>query len=509
MSKKLSVPKYPINLKINNKKPKIFIIVLVILIILWLVIGPEGIIAFIGLFVAFLVISHILTKLSAAFITHSKISVKPDPNFKPFVSIHIACKNESAEIVNKTIEATTKLDYPSYEVIVIHNNNLDFQNWRKIKKYIQSCGKNYKFIHLDKMTGFKAGSLNYLDSHYLNKKTEIEAFVDCDYIVTPDFLNKTVGYFKNPEVGIVQAPQNYYNINPNNTGLAYEYRSFFALIMHQSQRLKLVTFTGTMGLIRADLMREGLKWDENCITEDVEVGVHINSLGLKGIYIDENLGKGLMPFDYVSLIKQRQRWAYGNMQVIKKDFFTVILNKALSTKQKFDFFAQLVTWFHLELVIAVIYLGSNIIESFSYTSKNIVQITDLMLILLMVSLIGNLLYFLIGLRKEASLLNRFKAFLSHYGLLYVMSSSWIICLLGQKLGFIVTKKEKHSNKIPFRQYSHEFTIILILLIGLWITIISHAKTQLDIPIISTFIIIELMGIFYLYRSFIKSNRLSN
>ena len=86
--------------------------------------------------------------------------------------------------------------------------------------------------------------------------------------------------------------------------------------MNQAQRLNLVTFTGTMGLIRADLIRNGLKWNEWCITEDVEAGVHINSKGYKGVYIEESLGKGLMPFDYASLIKQRQRWTYGNMQVI-------------------------------------------------------------------------------------------------------------------------------------------------------------------------------------------------
>lgn len=481
----------------------IIFLIIVLLVLLGILSGVGTVIVILGSFIAFLVLSHIIVKLSAVFQLKSKTPFDKDTNYHPFVSIHIACKSEPSEVVNKTVAAMTKLNYPNYEVIVINSNNTDSENWHKIQKYVKSCGPNYKFVHLDKVSGFKAGALNYLNNNYLDNKVEIIAIVDSDYIVTPDFLKKMVIYFNNPEVGLVQAPQCYSNVNSNNIGLLYEYRSFFAIVMHQAQRLNLVTFLGTMGLIRASLLEKGLKWNEWCITEDVEAGVYINCIGYSGVYVDECLGKGLMPFDYASLIKQRQRWAFGNMQIIKKDLFSVILNtnRALSARQKFAFLAQLVTWFHFELVIAVVYLILNSAILFGYSTPSIILANNLMLLSLVTSLIGNLLYFIIGLRKEASPIERLKALLIHYGLLYTMSSSWVTCLLGRKLGFNVTKKEKSNNGIPFSQYGHEFIIIILLLVGLGIAFINGSDIRFGAIVIITSVIIELLGIKYLYESF--------
>lgn len=504
VSSKLTTLTYPTNCNVSHVESiRTLILIILIIFIIRLLIGGNNTIILIDIILAFFVIIHIILKLSAIFKPWSKTYVNPDHKYKPFVSIHIACKNEPAETVIKTVKALTKLNYPNYEVIVINNNNHDKQNWSKIQRYINKCGKNFKFIHLDKIDGFKSGALNYLNNYIIDKRTDIEAIVDCDYIVIPDFLNETVGYFKDPRIGIVQAPQDYYNVNQFNIGLFYEYRSFFEIVMHQAQQLNLVTFTGTMGLIRADLLKKGLKWNEWCITEDVEAGTHINSLGYKGVYVDKSLGKGLMPFDYASLIKQRQRWTYGNMQIIRKDFFHVIANQSLSIKQKIAFFAQLATWFHFELILAFIYLIINTLQFFGYSGSNILFTNNLMLALLLFSLASNFIYFLIGMRKRTSVFNNIKAFLIHYGLLYVMSFSWITCLLGRKLGFIVTKKERTQNNIPFRQYSKEFTIVVMLFVGLILRYFNNENIKLDLLVIIIFSSIELFGIFYLRRSFIK------
>ena len=496
---------YTSNCNINVKRRRISFFLIIIFLVILFIINTDITLIFIGYIVTFFVIFHTLLKLSSIFKPWSRTYIEPDHNYKPFVSIHVACKNEPAETVIKTIEALAELSYINYEVIVINNNNLDKKNWSKIQKYVKSCGDNFKFIHLDKITGFKSGALNYLNDNVINKKTEIEAIVDCDYIVSPDFLNKTVGYFKNPKIGIVQAPQDYYNVNQFNIGLFCEYRSFFELVMHQAQRLGLVTFTGTMGLIRADLLKNGLRWNEWCITEDVEAGTHINSLGYKGVYVDKSLGKGLMPFDYLSMVKQRQRWTYGNMQIISKDFFYVVANKSLTFKQKIAFLTQLATWFHFELVISIVYLGLNIMEFFGYTSNGVMLVNNLMLILLAFSICGNFIYFLVGMRKHSPVLNRIKAFFTHYGLLYVMSASWVSCLLGQKLGFIVTKKKKNHKGIPFKQYSKEFIIIILLLLSLFIKTLNGKEIFLDLIIILSLLIIEFSGIMYLRRAFIKSS----
>jgi len=506
--KKCKLVEYPAKYSTSNSgRASVLIIFVSLLLLVGIFTGIDTAIALFGLLVALVAFTHSLLKLSSIIRPQSKTFVDADPGYKPFVSIHVACKNEPADIVIETVQALTRLNYPNYEVVVIHSNNTDKPTWHKIKKYINSCGKNYKFVHLDKIDGFKAGALNYINSYKMDKGAEVAAIVDCDYIVTSDFLNETVGYFKDPRVGIVQAPQDYYNVNPYNIGLLYEYRSFFELVMHQAQQLSLVTFTGTMGLIRTELLNKGLKWNEWCITEDVEAGTYINSIGYRGVYVDKSLGKGLMPFEYSSLIKQRQRWAYGNMQIIRKDWLNVITNKKISFNQKIAFFAQLATWFHFELILAIVYLVINVIQFLGYSGYYTKFTSSLMIIMIAFCIFINFIYFIFGMRKSASIFNRIKAFLVHYGLLYIMSSSWVVCLMGKKLGFIVTNKEKKLGKIPFSQYSKEFTIIVILIIGLGLSIINSRFILLDMLVVIVLSIIELIGILYLKKAFIESNKL--
>lgn len=488
-----------------NKRIYIFPLFFTIILLLSVVVGASSTIFIFGLFFTIITILHTILKLSTTLHPGSDIKFNLNKQYKPFVSIHVACKSEPAEIVNETIKALTKLNYENYEVIVIHSNNQDKDNWLKIRNYVKSCGNKYKFVHLDTVSGFKAGALNYLNDNHMNKNADVVAIVDCDYIVDPEFLNKTVGYFDNPKIGIVQAPQDYSNINNHNIGLFYEYKSFFTLVMNQAQRFDLVNFTGTMGLIRASLLKsDDLKWNENCITEDTEAGTRINSMGYRGIYIDESLGKGLMPYNYLSLSRQRQRWAYGNAQILGKDLIKTTLNGSFNLLQKISFISQLVTWFHFEMIIVIFYLLLTLLTITQPTDVQLSSLNYLIVGSIFFSVIGNLLYFIIGLRKETSLPNRIKAFFVHYGLMYTMSSSWLMYVIGYKLGFNVTSKKKIKENIEIKYIAKESFISVLLLLVLILKTYSNTINLIDVFTIGLFLAVEISGIIYLNRSFIKS-----
>lgn len=493
--------------KSSSKKLKITLIttILTSLTVAWFFID-NTIILVVALLVFAISTLHILLKLSTIIRPWSKIRHKLDKNYQPFVSVHVACKSEPAEIVNETIKALTKLDYKNYEVIVINSNSRDKANYSQIKKYVDSLGSNFIFVHLDAVSGFKAGALNHLADLYTNKKAEVIAIVDCDYIVTPDFLSKTAGYFKNKNVGIVQAPQDYYNKEDYNIGLYNEYRSFFALVMHQSQRYNFVNFTGTMGLIRANLLRrKELKWSEWCITEDTEAGTQINSMGYTGVYVDESLGKGLMPYDYASLARQRQRWVYGNAQIISKDLGSVIKNPNFNSKQKISFLSQLTTWFHFELIIAWLYLIINSLTLFVPEQALFINASTVLASSILITVLGNMIYFLVGLRRDSNIVGRIKAYLAHYGLINVMSSGWIIYALGYKLGFNVTKKENITQSLKVKHLSQELAVSLLLILTIVIKLIAGNLLPVSVLAVSLFVISEISGVIYLNNSFIKSN----
>jgi cellulose synthase/poly-beta-1,6-N-acetylglucosamine synthase-like glycosyltransferase len=79
-----------------------------------------------------------------------------------------------------------------------------------------------------------------------------------------------------------------------------------------------IIFAGTMGLIRKSVLQEIGGWDEWCITEDAEASLRILKLGYKSIFINRTYGFGLMPFTFEGLKKQRFRWCFGGIQILRK-----------------------------------------------------------------------------------------------------------------------------------------------------------------------------------------------
>src|SRR5205807_638885 len=79
-----------------------------------------------------------------------------------------------------------------------------------------------------------------------------------------------------------------------------------------------IIFGGTMGLVRRGALDRIGGWDEWCITEDAEASLRLLGLGYRGLYDPRSYGAGLMPLSFEGLKKQRFRWAFGGVQILKK-----------------------------------------------------------------------------------------------------------------------------------------------------------------------------------------------
>jgi cellulose synthase/poly-beta-1,6-N-acetylglucosamine synthase-like glycosyltransferase len=128
--------------------------------------------------------------------------------YTPKVSIHVPICNEPVEVVRKTLEALSQLDYPDYEVCVLVNNTTESELIEPIAELCRNLGERFRFFHLPYVKGYKAGTLNYA-LRVTDRDAEIIAVVDSDYIVDRNFLKDTIGYFKDPATAIVQLPQDY------------------------------------------------------------------------------------------------------------------------------------------------------------------------------------------------------------------------------------------------------------------------------------------------------------
>ena len=79
------------------------------------------------------------------------------------------------------------------------------------------------------------------------------------------------------------------------------------------------------------------------ITEDMAVGMLLQGNGYKSVFINETLALGLSPTTFVDLVKQRDRWCRGNIQVMKK--FTKLFKEKLNFSQKISYLSGYLFWF--------------------------------------------------------------------------------------------------------------------------------------------------------------------
>lgn len=396
--------------------------------------------------------------------------------YQPKVSIHVPIYKEPVEIVRKTLLSLSKLDYPDYEVCVIVNNTREESLWRPIEEICKSIGERFRFFHLPEYPGYKAGTLNFA-LKVTSKDAEIIGIVDSDYIVSPDFLKNTVPYFKDPVVAIVQTPQDYREFPDSMKGAYWAYRYFFSVIMNSCNKHNAASFMGTMGLIRRGCLEEVGGWDEEVITEDSELGIRIHNHEWKSIYIDRSFGRGLMPFSFTAYKKQRFRWAFGNMQTIRKNIRNVLFGN-LTTLQKICYLGSNTVWFNNLLIPFVLLCVSVFLEK----EKSLTMAF---------SLIGPYLSFLlshiIGFIGVLPRLERIQlkegisAFLSFLSITLPMSYAWILCLINPKGSFWRTPKEKETfTFIRFLKETRlELLIVLVSLIfcilgfirGLYLTVV--------------------------------------
>jgi cellulose synthase/poly-beta-1,6-N-acetylglucosamine synthase-like glycosyltransferase len=278
----------------------------------------------------------------------------------PFVSVHLACSNEPPEMVIATIDSLLALDWPAFEILVVDNNTQDPALWQPVQRHVETyrasrpgaagasaraARPNLRFFHLPAWPGFKAGALNFA-LEQTDPRAAWVAVVDADYLVAPDWLSALAGYFEDPGVGIVQAPQAHRDWGGRRLRrmMNWEYDGFFRIGMHHRHERDAIVQHGTMTLIRAAALRQAGGWATDCICEDTELGLRVLGLGLSAVYVDRVLGTGLVPTDFAAYRRQRRRWAQGAMQILRRHARALLAPSPLSLGQRFHFIAGWLPW---------------------------------------------------------------------------------------------------------------------------------------------------------------------
>ena len=280
--------------------------------------------------------------------------------YAPKVSIHIPAYREPAEMLKATLDSVARLDYPNFECIVVINNTPDPALWQPVEEHCRTLGERFKFLNIENLAGFKAGALRVALAHTADD-ADIIGVIDADYAVNSDWLKDLVPCFADPEVGLVQAPQDHRDAARSLTHRAMnaEYAGFFDVGMVQRNQENAIVVHGTMCLIRRTALASAGGWSSDTICEDTDLGLAILEQGWQAHYTNRRYGYGLLPDTFAQFKTQRHRWAYGGTQIIKKHWHRFLPGASrLSTAQRREFSFGWINWLGAEsLGVAVAILN--------------------------------------------------------------------------------------------------------------------------------------------------------
>ena len=231
----------------------------------------------------------------------------------PPVDVFIATYNEPREVLEKTILGCLAMDWPDARVWVLDDGR---RPWVRDMCIAKGAG----YINRPDNKGAKAGNIN----HGLTQTSApFVAVFDADFVPQKDFLVRTMGFFENEKIGIVQIPHSFYNHDPMQTNLGLQQampddqRFFFEAIMPGRDGWDASFCCGSNSVTRRSIFDEiGGGLPEGSITEDMLLTLASLRKGYITRYLNEPLAYGLAPESTAAFFVQRQRWAQGAIQIL-------------------------------------------------------------------------------------------------------------------------------------------------------------------------------------------------
>ncbi|WOD41284.1 glycosyltransferase [Nodosilinea sp. E11] len=266
--------------------------------------------------------------------------------YQPWVDVFIPTYDEPAFILRRTIIGCQAMTYPRKTVYL-----LDDTRRPEIKALAADLGCEY--VTRPDNHHAKAGNLNYAIAHARVKgipQGELIASFDADFVPTLNFLCRTVGFFQQPTVGLVQTPQSFYNADPiaRNLGLegvlTPEEEVFYRQIQPMRDGVGSVVCSGTSFVVRRSALEKTGGFVTESLSEDYFTAVQLAAQGHQVIYLDEKLSAGLAADDIAAHASQRLRWARGTLQAffIASNPLTI---PGLTPMQRLGHLEGLLHWF--------------------------------------------------------------------------------------------------------------------------------------------------------------------
>ncbi len=260
-------------------------------------------------------------------------------SYQPSVDILIPTYSEPVWILKRTIIGCQAIDYPHKEVYL-----LDDGKRPEVAALAAQLGCHY--VTRPDNRHAKAGNLNH---GIAQTHGEVIVCFDADFVPTRNFLQRTIGFFQNPRLGLLQTNQGFYNLDliATNLGIEAEMPQETEVFSRYYQRLRdgarSVICYGSSFLVRRSALAAVGNFFTGTVGEDYLTSICLSARGYELAYLDEKLSAGLVAEDLTGHIIQRQRWAKGSFQALFVAANPLTI-PGLDLRQRLTHFDQFVQW---------------------------------------------------------------------------------------------------------------------------------------------------------------------
>ncbi len=238
----------------------------------------------------------------------------------PMVTVQLPIFNEYY-VVERLIRAACAMEYPKnrLEIQVLDDSTDDtVEVTRRLVEQNKLAGCNIRLLARANRSGFKAGALREgLDV----AQGEFIAIFDADFIPPKDFLLRTLPYFENEKLGMVQTRWGHLNKDFSMLTRAQAIGLDGHFVVEQAARHRagfFINFNGTAGVWRRACIEDAGNWQDDTLTEDLDLSYRAQLRGWKFHYLQDTVCESEIPADVAGLKSQQFRWTKGAIETAKK-----------------------------------------------------------------------------------------------------------------------------------------------------------------------------------------------
>jgi cellulose synthase/poly-beta-1,6-N-acetylglucosamine synthase-like glycosyltransferase len=259
-----------------------------------------------------------------------------NPSETPFVTIQLPVYNE-LYVMKRLLENIALIEYPTdkLEIQVLDDSTDEsVKSTAQHIKALQAKGLDIKHICRSNRKGFKAGALK---DGLKTAKGEFIAIFDADFLPKKDWLKRTIPYFKEESIGVVQTRWGHIN---RNYSILTKIQAF-ALDAHftleqigRNSKGHFINFNGTAGVWRKSCIIDAGNWEGDTLTEDLDLSYRAQLKHWKFKYLEDVETPAELPVAISAARSQQFRWNKGGAENFRKMTGRILTSTEISAKTK-------------------------------------------------------------------------------------------------------------------------------------------------------------------------------